>query len=100
MEAGKRLEELNISSDNQVEAESAENRADALRQTEEERKAPSASRKLLGELLLKAQEEAIAKAAIENFIWVYSCRCSLNHRFLPGKATFRSSCMQGISGLQ
>lgn len=65
VEAGKRLEELNISGDNQVEAKGAENWADALRQIEEERKALNASRKLLGELLSKAQEDAVARAAAE-----------------------------------
>jgi len=50
----------------QEEAESTECRADALRQIEEERKAISTSRKLLDELLSKAQEEAIVKAATKN----------------------------------
>ena len=66
VEAGERLEQLNISGDNEVEAESAENSADVLKQMEEELKALSASRKLLGELLSKAQEDAVAKAATEN----------------------------------
>ena len=40
-----------------------EGKAEALRQLLEERKAMSASRKLLDELLSKSQEEAVAKAA-------------------------------------
>jgi hypothetical protein len=67
-EIGKRLEELNVAGDIQEEAESTECRADALRQIEEERKAISTSRKLLDELLSKAQEEAIVKAATKNLI--------------------------------
>jgi len=66
VEAGKRLEELNAAGDNQVKADSTENRADVLKQIEEELKALSASRKLLGELLLKAQEDAVVKAAKES----------------------------------
>ena len=42
VEVGERLEELNIVGDNQVEAESTERRADALRQIGEERKVLSA----------------------------------------------------------
>jgi hypothetical protein len=66
VEAGKRLEELNATGDNQVKVDSTENRADVLKQIEEEHKALSASRKLLGELLLKAQEDAVVKAAKES----------------------------------
>lgn len=67
-EVGERLGELNVTDDDQIEAESTKNRADALRQIEEERKALSTSRKLLNELLSKAQDDAVAKAAIENQI--------------------------------
>jgi hypothetical protein len=66
MEAGKRLEELNTASDDQVKAESTENRSDILKQMEEERTALNASRKLLGELLSKVQEDAVAKAAMDS----------------------------------
>lgn len=66
MEAQNRLEELNIASGNQEEAEGTENKTDAMRQMEEERHALSVSRKLLDELLSKAQQEAVAKAATEN----------------------------------
>lgn len=65
-EVGKRLEELNVAGDDQVEAESTKNRADALRQIEEEHKALTTSRKLLNELLSKAQDDAVAKAATES----------------------------------
>jgi hypothetical protein len=57
-----KLEELNLSSDDEEAAGLKEDKAEALRQVEEERKALYASRKLLDELLSKAQEEAIAKA--------------------------------------
>jgi hypothetical protein len=66
MEAGKRLEELNTASDDKVKAESTENRSDILKQIEEERTALNASRKLLGELLSKVQEDAVAKAAMDS----------------------------------
>ena len=65
MEAGKRLEELNTAGEGQIKAESTENMAEALKQIEEELKALRASRNLLGELLSKAQQEAIAIAAAE-----------------------------------
>ncbi|KAF2463407.1 uncharacterized protein BDR25DRAFT_154604, partial [Lindgomyces ingoldianus] len=58
-----KLEELDLSSDDEKEARSNEDKADAIWQLEEERKALVVSRGLLGELLSKSQEEAIAKAA-------------------------------------
>ena len=58
-----KLEELNLSSDDDEEAGSKEGKAEVLRQLEEERKALEVSRTLLDELLLKAQEEAVSKAA-------------------------------------
>jgi hypothetical protein len=61
-----RLKELNLSSDDQEAAGSTESKAEALQQLEEERKALSASRKVLDELLSKSKEEAVAKAAAEN----------------------------------
>jgi hypothetical protein len=66
VEIGKRLEELHVAGDSQEDAERTQRRADALRQIEEERNAISTSRKLLDELLAKAQEEAIVKAAAKN----------------------------------
>ena len=54
---------MNLSDDDEDAAGPAEDRAEALRQLEEERKALDASRKLLDELLSKSQEEAVAKAA-------------------------------------
>lgn len=58
-----KLEELNVSSDDEEEAaERNEGRAEALLQLEEERKVVNASRKLLEELLSKLQEEDVAKA--------------------------------------
>ena len=59
-----RLEELNLSSDE--EAENIESKAQALQQVEEERSTAKLSRKLLDELLSKSQEDAVAKAAAEN----------------------------------
>jgi TolA-binding protein len=61
-----RMEELDLSSDNDEEAATREGKAEALQQLEEERKALEASRSLLDELLSKAQEEAVAKAAAKS----------------------------------
>lgn len=61
-----RLEELNLSDDDQEEAGSTESKDEALRQLEEERRALNASRKLLDELLSKSQEDAIRKASADN----------------------------------
>jgi len=55
VEAGKRLEELNTASEDQIKAQSTEDMAEALKQIEEELKALSASRNLLGELLSNAE---------------------------------------------
>jgi hypothetical protein len=66
----KKVEDMSLSDDdsddyNDDEAATvAEDKAKALRQLEEERKALDASRKLLDELLAKSQEEAVAKAAL------------------------------------
>jgi hypothetical protein len=57
-----RLEDLAVSSDEEA-FTPAEDRAEALRQLEEERKALHTSRKLLDELLARSQEAAVAKAA-------------------------------------
>jgi hypothetical protein len=61
-----KLEELNLSSDDDKEAGPKEGKAEALQQLEEERKALGASRTLLDELLSKAQEDAVAKAAAKS----------------------------------
>ena len=58
-----KLEELNLSSDDNEAAESREGKTEAMRQLEEELKGVKASQKLLNELLSKSQEEAVAKAA-------------------------------------
>ncbi|KAF8867327.1 hypothetical protein BDZ45DRAFT_700253 [Acephala macrosclerotiorum] len=58
-----RLEELDLSSDDDEAAGSSEDKNEALRQLEEELKGVKVSQKLLNELLLKSQEEAVAKAA-------------------------------------
>jgi hypothetical protein len=58
----KKLEDLNLSSDNDDAAGSSESKAEVLRQFEEELKGVKESQKLLNELLSKLQEEAIAKA--------------------------------------
>jgi membrane-bound lytic murein transglycosylase B len=60
------LEELNLSSDDDEEAGPNEGKAEALQQLEEERKALQVSRALLDELLSKAQEDAVAKAAAKS----------------------------------
>jgi len=65
VEAGKRLEELNTAGEDQIKAESTEDMAEALKKIGEELKALSSSRNMLGELLSKAQEDAIAKATAE-----------------------------------
>jgi predicted nucleic acid-binding Zn-ribbon protein len=59
-----KLDELNLSSDDEEGAGSREGQTEALRQLEEELKAVKASQKLLNELLSKLQEEAVAKAAV------------------------------------
>ena len=62
-----RMEELDLSSDDDdEEAATRKGKAEALQQLEEERKALQASRTLLDELLLKAQEEAVAKASAKS----------------------------------
>jgi hypothetical protein len=58
-----RLEELNLSSDDDEAAGSREGKTEALRQLEEEFKGVKASQKLLNELLSKSQEETVAKVA-------------------------------------
>ena len=64
-EVAKRLEQVSIADGVQGEVENQESRADALQWIEEERRALSASRKLLNELLSKTQEGAVARAATE-----------------------------------
>lgn len=49
-------------------SESTENRADALKQIEEELRALNAPQKLLSELLPKAQEDAVAKATAKEIL--------------------------------
>ncbi|KAF2802609.1 uncharacterized protein BDZ99DRAFT_512429 [Mytilinidion resinicola] len=61
-----KLEELNLSNDNKEAAGPKEGKTKALRQLKEERKAVSASQRLLDELLSKTQEDAVAKAAAKN----------------------------------
>lgn len=61
-----RVEELNLSSDDEQEAGPKEGKSEVLQQLEEERKALEASRTLLDELLSKAQEEAVARAAAKS----------------------------------
>jgi hypothetical protein len=58
-----KLEELNLSSDDDKEAGPKEGKAEVMQQLEEEREALEALRTLLDELLLKAQEDAVAIAA-------------------------------------
>lgn len=58
-----KLEELNLSSDDDDAAGSGEGKVEVLRQLEEELRGAKASQKLLNELLSKSQEEAVAKVA-------------------------------------
>jgi hypothetical protein len=61
-----KLEELNQSEDDEDEEPSSQPfKASTLQQLQEEHKALSASQSLLGNLLKKAQEDAIAKAAFK-----------------------------------
>lgn len=57
---------MNLSNDDEEAVTPAEGKTEALRQLEEERKALDASRKLLDELLSKAREDSVAKAAVGN----------------------------------
>jgi hypothetical protein len=61
-----RMNEMNLSSDNEATAGSEENKTESSRQLEQEREAVNASRRLLDELLAKAQEEAVARAATKS----------------------------------
>jgi hypothetical protein len=57
------VEEINLSDNDDEVAITAEGKTEALQQLEEELKGVKASQKLLSELLLKSQEEAVVKAA-------------------------------------
>ncbi|KFZ24431.1 hypothetical protein V502_01089 [Pseudogymnoascus sp. VKM F-4520 (FW-2644)] len=59
-----KVEELNLSSDEDEAARSRKGKTQTLRQLEEELKAVKVSQKLLNELLSMSQEEAVAKAAV------------------------------------
>ena len=58
-----KVKEMNMSDDDEEAAPPAEGKTEALRQLEEELKGVKASQKLLGELLSKAREEAVLRAA-------------------------------------
>jgi hypothetical protein len=58
-----KLEDMNLSSDDDEAAGSREGKTETLRQLEEELKAVKVSQKLLNELLSRSQEEAVAKVA-------------------------------------
>jgi hypothetical protein len=58
-----KVEEMNLSDDDEEVATLAEGKSEAFRQLEEELKGVKASQELLRELLSKSQEEAVAKAA-------------------------------------
>lgn len=58
-----KLEELNLSSDDDDAAGSSQGKDEVLQQLEEEFKGVKALQKLLNELLSKSQKEAIAKVA-------------------------------------
>jgi len=71
-----------------------ENKTEALRQLEEERKALDISRKLLDELLSKSQEEAVAKAA------AYNQSSSNTVTFGDGNSGFQAGTINGgVSGI-
>jgi hypothetical protein len=61
-----KLEELNLSNDDEDIAGSEAGKTETVRQLEEERKALESSRTLLDELFSRAQEEAIIKAAVKS----------------------------------
>jgi hypothetical protein len=58
-----KVEEMNLSDDDEEVATPAEGKTEALRQLEEELMGVKASQKLLNELLSKLQDEAVVKAA-------------------------------------
>ncbi|KAH9208736.1 hypothetical protein DL95DRAFT_311312 [Leptodontidium sp. 2 PMI_412] len=58
-----KVEEMNLSDDDEEVVKPAEGKTEALRQLEEEVNGVKASQKLLNELLPKSQEEAVVKAA-------------------------------------
>jgi hypothetical protein len=58
-----KVEEMNLSDDEEEVATSAEGKIEAIRQLEEEVKGLKASQKLLQELLSKSQDDAVARAA-------------------------------------
>ena len=62
VQANRTLEEIKDVSDDQVQADSVEEKVDILNNVEEELVGLRASQKLLAELLLKVQEGAVAKA--------------------------------------
>lgn len=62
-EVGTRIEQLSVVTNTQEDLGTTEDKVGAKKQAEEERKALHASRKLLDELLMKVQNNCIAKAA-------------------------------------
>lgn len=58
-----KVEEMNLSDDDEEVATPAEGKTEALQQLEQELKGVKASQKLLSELLSKSQEDTVAKAA-------------------------------------
>jgi hypothetical protein len=58
-----KVEEMNLSDDEEEVATPAEGKSEAMRQLEEEVKGLKATQKLLQELLSKSQDDAIARAA-------------------------------------
>jgi hypothetical protein len=88
-----KLEELNLSSDDDDAAGSSEGKTEALRQLEEELKGVKASQKLLNELLSKSQEEAVAKAAGNQ-------SCSITVTFGAQNSGFQAGNINGgVSGI-
>jgi hypothetical protein len=59
-----RVDELELSSDEEEGSMSSQERSEAQQRLENERKALDASKKLLQELLAKASEEAVQQAAL------------------------------------
>jgi hypothetical protein len=89
-----RVEELNLTTEVQQADESTMSHAEALRQLEEQRRAITASRTLLDELLSKSQEEAVAKAAAKDQ------SCSTNVTFGNENSGFQAGTISGgVSGI-
>ena len=92
-----KVEEMNLSDDDEEMATLAEGKSEALRQLEEELKGVKASQQLLSELLSKSQEDAVAKAAGNH---THSQSGSITVTFGDNSSGFNAGIFNGgISGL-